>query len=139
MRILVCGGRNYAVPPPNATAQERALARRQLVCIGQALSDYCSRGVETDTVIHGGASGADNAAGRMARELNLEVEVHPADWKKHGRAAGPIRNQEMLDSGVDLVLAFPGGRGTADMVRRAREAGVEVKEINEEEFFRGRV
>jgi hypothetical protein len=50
-----------------------------------------------------------------------------ADWNTHGRAAGPIRNQRMLDEvKPELVVAFPGGRGTADMVRRAREAGVNV-------------
>jgi hypothetical protein len=48
-----------------------------------------------------------------------------ADWEKLGRSAGPIRNQAMLDEGrPDLVVAFPGHHGTADMVRRARAAGV---------------
>jgi hypothetical protein len=57
--------------------------------------------------------------------------VYPADWAKHGRAASPIRNQQMLDEGrPNLVVAFPGGRGTADMVRRARSAGVEVIEVD---------
>jgi hypothetical protein len=54
--------------------------------------------------------------------------VYKAEWDKHGRAAGPIRNQQMLDDGKpDLVLAFAGGRGTDDMCRRAREAGIEVR------------
>lgn len=63
----------------------------------------------------------------MARQLGLAVEVHPADWGRYGKAAGPIRNQEMLESGIDLVIALPGGRGTADMVRRAEGAGVPVR------------
>ncbi len=55
--------------------------------------------------------------------------VFRALWERHGRAAGVIRNQAMLDYGIDLVLAFPGGRGTADMVRRARSAGVAVAAV----------
>jgi hypothetical protein len=55
------------------------------------------------------------------------VEMKP-DWKRHGPAAGPMRNQRMLDWGPDLVVAFAGGKGTADMVRRARAAGVDVIE-----------
>jgi hypothetical protein len=58
----------------------------------------------------------------------------PADWKAHGRAAGPIRNQRMIDEHrPELVVAAPGGRGTADMVRRARAAGIEVFEIPDNE------
>jgi hypothetical protein len=58
----------------------------------------------------------------------VPIDVYVAQWKKHGRAAGPIRNQRMLDKGKpDLVVAFPGGRGTADMIRRAERAGVPVR------------
>lgn len=58
----------------------------------------------------------------------VPVRVFKADWDKHGKAAGPIRNQQMLDEGKpDLVLAFAGGKGTDDMCRRARAAGVEVR------------
>jgi hypothetical protein len=56
----------------------------------------------------------------------------PADWKRHGKSAGPLRNQEMLDAAPDLVIAFPGGRGTADMVRRAKSVNVKVIEIAEQ-------
>lgn len=53
---------------------------------------------------------------------------YPADWEKHGRAAGPIRNEKMLIVGTpDMVLAFPGGRGTADMIRKAEAAGLPVR------------
>ena len=55
------------------------------------------------------------------------------DWEKHGRAAGPIRNKLMLDEGrPDLVVAFPGGRGTANMVKQASAASVEVIEVRRE-------
>jgi hypothetical protein len=60
----------------------------------------------------------------------VRTEVFPADWVRHGRAAGPVRNTRMLNDGEpDLVIAFPGGHGTADMVKQARAAGIEVREI----------
>ena len=66
-------------------------------------------------------------AGKFAEWARIPVKEYPADWQKHGRAAGPIRNQQMLDEGKpDLVVAFDGGRGTADMIARAEKAGVRV-------------
>jgi len=87
---------------------------------------------DPDTVIvHGGAPGADETCEFTAMQFDLATERHEAAWDKHGRAAGPIRNQAMVDSGLDLLIVFPGGRGTADMVRRARAAGVPVEEVSE--------
>ncbi len=81
-------------------------------------------------LLHGNANGADHLAGVWAYRRGILTKAFPADWKTHGRAAGPIRNQRMLDEGKpDLVVAFPGGRGTADMVRRAGAAGVKVVEV----------
>lgn len=78
-------------------------------------------------VIHGDARGADRLAGAVAEAAGVPIEKYPADWDKHGRGAGPIRNQRMLDDAKpDVVLAMPGGRGTADMIRRAQRAGVRV-------------
>lgn len=85
-------------------------------------------------VIAGGAKGADDLAGRWCDRWEFPLETWPADWEKHGKAAGPIRNQKMLDrfeGEPDLVLAFVDkpleeSKGTADMVRRARKAGVQV-------------
>ncbi len=70
--------------------------------------------------------------GVVAAGLGLSVQAYPAQWHQYGRAAGPLRNQEMLtDAKPDLVLAFhrnlARSRGTADMVRRARAAGVPVR------------
>lgn len=79
------------------------------------------------TLVHGGAPGADTLAASVAREfMGWEREEHLADWSQFGRAAGPRRNQEMVDAepGLGLLVAFPGGKGTADMVRRAQQAGV---------------
>lgn len=113
MRVLVCGGRDY---------RDKTSLYRELDNLD------CHRSI--DAVIHGGASGADTLAGIWAKEWGCQVSIYPADWQKHGRAAGPIRNQQMLDEGKpDLVVAFPGGNGTADMVHRARVAGVRVIQV----------
>ena len=81
-------------------------------------------------VVHGAAAGADSLGGDWATARGIPVQVFPADWDTLGRKAGPIRNQQMLDDGKpDLVVAFPGGRGTAHMMRISREAGVEVIEV----------
>jgi hypothetical protein len=64
---------------------------------------------------------------RWAIEAGIPVKPYPADWRLHGRAAGPIRNTLMLVEGrPDLVVAFPGGQGTADMTKKALRAGVKV-------------
>lgn len=121
MRVLVCGTRHL---DPTALDSPAALL------IGKRLWQ-CPEG---SVLIHGGANGVDVLAARLARGSFMFDAVLPfyADWKKHGRAAGPIRNQRMLDEGKpELVLAFHTdpklGRGTADMVRRARAAGVPVE------------
>jgi hypothetical protein len=109
MRLLVTGGRDFS----NRELLFEALDRLHAV-----------RGFTV--LIHGDANGADRLAGEWGAARGVTVEAHPADWKKHGRAAGPIRNQKMLEEKPDLVVAFPGGRGTADMVRKAKQAGLEV-------------
>jgi UDP-N-acetylmuramoylalanine-D-glutamate ligase len=81
------------------------------------------------TIITGGATGADRSAADWAALEFTDYEEYPANWKKHGKAAGPIRNKQMLDSGVDLVIAFPGGAGTANMVKQAKKAGVKIIQI----------
>ncbi len=80
-------------------------------------------------IIHGGAPGADSIAGFLAADLGFTVHVFPADWKKHGKAAGPIRNRLMLDECPDLVLAFQrrGSRGTQDTIDEAVRRGIAVE------------
>ena len=114
MRILVCGGRDY---------NDTEAIRSKLTDLKRQHPDAI--------LVHGGAPGADFWSGYIGGTLGFTVERHTAKWAKYGKAAGPIRNQEMLDSGIDLVVAFPGGRGTADMLRRARLAGVAVEAIEE--------
>lgn len=88
------------------------------------------------TIVHGAARGADSLAGdwgKSAKEIGLdvEVEVHPADWGQHGKAAGFIRNQKMVDLGANIVLAFPRGKaaGTRHAMKIARIAGLKIKEL----------
>lgn len=110
MRVLVCGGRDF----------------KDLPLLDRTLDElHAKRGFKK--LITGCASGADLMSRFWAGFAGLPIDVYVADWKKHGRSAGPKRNQRMLDDGKpDLVVAFPGGRGTLDMVRRAKAAGVEV-------------
>jgi hypothetical protein len=108
-RIIVCGGRGY-------TDRER---------VNQAL-DAAHAKSPIAVIVHGGASGADTLAKLWAQERGILREEYPARWHEHGRAAGPVRNQQMADCGADGCIAFPGGRGTTDMVRRAQEAGIPV-------------
>lgn len=110
MRVLVCGGRDYA----NISAIRHALtalhARRPVTLL-----------------IEGGALGADRLAREWAIASSVAHQTFEADWKAHGKAAGPMRNDRMIAEGKpDGVVAFPGGRGTADMVAKARAAGVKV-------------
>jgi len=79
-------------------------------------------------VIHGDAGGADTLANEVCKELGIEQVRIPAAWNKYKRAAGPIRNTLMLDlfPGLDLVLAFPGGNGTADMMAQSDKRGIQV-------------
>lgn len=111
-RVLVCGGRDFS-------------DRDYAFSVLDGYYDLYGRAI--CALIHGDAPGADQIGDAWARRHDIPVLRYPALWKIHGRAAGPIRNQQMLDEGYpDVVFAFPGGRGTADMVRRARAQNVEV-------------
>jgi hypothetical protein len=83
-------------------------------------------------LIEGGAKGADTLAKYVALSLGWEVESYPADWKTYGRAAGPIRNAQMLSQGrPNVVVAFWDGesRGTLDMIRKTIKSGKPVNII----------
>lgn len=113
MRVLVCGGRNY-------TDHARV----------SAVLDKLHEAKGIDLLVEGGAWGADHCARSWADDRAVPRQTFEADWENQGSFAGPARNTRMLNEGKpDVVIAFPGGRGTADMVKKARRAGVEVVEI----------
>ena len=68
---------------------------------------------------------------RFAGEYGLKLKVFPADWNKHGRAAGPIRNRDMAEY-ADCLVAFEGGRGTQNMIKTAKELGLKVYDFGGE-------
>lgn len=81
-------------------------------------------------IIEGGARGADRLARNYAKVMDIPCETYDAEWDKYGRGAGPIRNKRMLIEGKpDLVVAFPGGGGTANMIEQSRKAGIRVMEL----------
>jgi len=116
--IAAGGGRDLAWPQQRVAAELLARSSGRLVHL----------------LLHGGARGADAAIGRAAQQLGWSALVMPAQWQLHGRAAGPIRNRALLEQAVAravahsspscltsvLVVAFPGGAGTASLVREAR-------------------
>lgn len=105
MRILVTGGRDYQDREKVFEALDRLHKEKGIACI-----------------IHGACpTGADRWADEWAKDRSVGVEAYEADWIRLGRWAGPERNQRMADAKPDGVVAFSGGRGTADMCRRAKE------------------
>lgn len=135
MRVLVCGGRDFGklptahwrLPDRGASAKEKAVAEFRL--LGDTLETFkIDHGITA--IIHGGAAGVDRLARNWGLRQLLPVHEFKADWKTHGKGAGPIRNAKMIRDGrPDVVIAFPGGKGTADCVRQARSAGIQVIEV----------
>lgn len=126
-KVLVCGGRDY----------------HNIKTVYVALDGLVPK---PTLIIQGGADGADACASEWASSRNVTERQFEPDWAdltqpdarirtrrdgtKYDANAGPRRNQKMLDEGKpDLVVAFPGGGGTADMVRKAKAAGVRVIEV----------
>ena len=82
-----------------------------------------------DFVLHvGDATGADEFARNWATFRNNDLKIYYAEWDKYGRAAGPIRNREIVKH-ADMLYAFPGGRGTKDCTNAAIEAGIGLKRV----------
>ncbi len=119
MRVLVCGGRDFA---------DSALLYGVLDELNRTNPIIC--------VIEGDARGADRLAGQWARRNHIDLKVIVPEYDQFGaRLAPPLRNQRILDEGKpDLVVAFPGGNGTKDMVRRAAKAGVPIHGLNRAEW-----
>ncbi|ASZ75494.1 hypothetical protein KIW74_gp34 [Mycobacterium phage Kimona] len=121
-RVLVTGSRNWKDRPT----------------IWNALHAELSISPEGIVVVHGGARGADDIADRWAHGMNqmgykVRVEKHDAEWGRYGKRAGMIRNQQMVDAGADVCLAFPlpGSVGTYGCMIAARRAGIRVVNFGE--------
>lgn len=113
-RVLVTGSRNY---------DDKSN-------LFDALADQYEPGM---IVVHGGARGADTIACEWVKKMQslgyqVTAEVHQADWYEYGKAAGLVRNQQMVDAGADVCLAFPLGesRGTRHCMKAAKKAGIPV-------------
>lgn len=82
---------------------------------------------EIDEVVSGGAAGVDRLGELYAEEEGIPVKLFPADWGKHGKAAGPIRNREMAEYADALVAVWDGSsRGTKNMIDEATKRGLKV-------------
>lgn len=108
-RILVTGGRDW----------------EDYETVKNVLSNHVNN-INGDIVVIGGCpTGADAMAELVCMTYDINMEKYSAQWDEHGRAAGPIRNQLMVDKGADVCLVFDtGGRGTRDCHRRAKMAGI---------------
>lgn len=103
MRIIVTGGRDYS---------------------DQKKVDEVLDLLMPDLVIQGGASGADSLAYNWCMRNKVEGKTYQADWNAHGKAAGPIRNRQMIEENPEaIVVAFPGGKGTSSCIEIAKQFG----------------
>jgi len=112
MKVIIAGSRTF---------DDYGLVKKFIVEAGKR------RKIFPRIVFCGGAIGVDELGARWAEENDIPVIMFPADWATHGKAAGPIRNSEMLKEADALIAIWDGvSRGTADMIRKAREKGIPV-------------
>ena len=114
--VLVCGGRDYGDRDHVFNTLDDVL--NEIVADGDDMF-----------LIQGGAAGADSIAWEWGVINRLWVKTYEADWDTHKRAAGPIRNKEMLEAEPDLIIAFPGDVGTNNMITQGQKAGIPVRKI----------
>lgn len=114
LRVLVTGGRDYVDIEQAYEVLDRIHLGRGIILL-----------------IHGKARGADTICGRWARARNVEEKACPANWDGHGLSAGIRRNKAMLLLKPDMLVAFPGGPGTADMVARAEKSRLYIHRVPE--------
>lgn len=113
IRVLVCGARHY---------DDKIRVFREL--------DKIRKAKKIHVIIEGGARGADSLARQYAKDKGIQLQTFRTDWKTHGKAAKPIRNQTMIDEGnPDLVIVFSGGRYAADLIAKAKDAKIKVFEV----------
>jgi len=106
MRVIIAGGRDF----------------NDYVAVENAIR--CS-GFEITEVVSGGARGADQLGERYAMARGINLVRFPADWERHGKRAGPLRNNQMAEY-ADALIAMPGSTGTRHMIAAARRRGLRV-------------
>lgn len=121
MRILITGSRHW-----HAYDLAEQILNRLLLKHGPGF-----------VIVHGGAAGVDRAFAEACDDLGIDHEPHPANWKEHGKGAGPLRNAEMVALGASLCIAvhedIRGSRGTRDCARKAIAAGIPTYLVDSEE------
>jgi hypothetical protein len=132
-RVLVCGGRTYGWARDKRTRELLPQSLKERQKLTTELNKIYRENFGFECVISGMANGADILAAKWAEYSGIPLLKYPVtqeEWSRLGPRAGPLRNQRMLTEGKpNLGIAFPGGNGTADMVRRLVAAGVRVIEI----------
>lgn len=117
-RAIVCGGRSFVPRDGDAARLRKLLAALDII-----------------EVVHGGASGADTWAAGVAARDGYPTRAFPADWEAHGKKAGPLRNATMAgyvrNNGGGWCIAFPGGPGTADMLRQAKVQSLGIIDLRD--------
>lgn len=108
---LIAGGRHY-----------------RLTAADFAVLDAIHKAHKVEKVLSGKASGADHDGEQWAHSRRIYVSYFPADWRRYGKAAGPMRNETMAQA-ADALAFFPGGTGTADMLRRAKKHGLTIFDL----------
>lgn len=115
--ILVCGGRDY----------------KNSAKVYEVLNELHLSHGPIGLIINGGAAGADYRSTYWAKLHGIPVHVYHAQWEALGKRAGPIRNALMLKSEkIDIVVAFPGKAGTADMIKKAKRAEITTWEVSDD-------
>jgi hypothetical protein len=102
MKMIIAGGRDYIITEYHKSRIAELIKKHNV-----------------SEIVSGGARGADAEGEKIARELSIPIKVFPAQWDKHGKAAGPIRNKQMAVYG-DILVILPGGSGTNNMRNQAK-------------------
>lgn len=113
LRVIVCGGRDFKNYEVGFSVLDQIDQEHAYISM----------------IVHGNASGADTIASAWVHCNKRQEWPFPAEWSKYGKSAGPRRNKQMLGSGATLVIAFPGGKGTRNMVKQALAAGLQVIDV----------
>ncbi len=112
-RVIIAGGRDF---------KDYELLKR--VCDKLLITKRFNKKI---IILSGKAKGADYLGEVYAKENGFEVDPHPANWKREGKAAGPIRNKEMATVAHALIAFWDGkSRGTGDMIEQAKAHGLQV-------------